>query len=180
MPLKLHHLSEVCSAVPSSEEFSLITSLQLQKATSNDSLKRLQNSFAISMRTLNELKVKRDTEINVKLRELRKKLTCLCAKLRNEFSESNIKKDFASGLLEMRKRSHYELEDFLDPGNVSDDEEDDVEDADQFSALSEQLNVFCVSSLEYLKLSGLMPLEGSSAVFDCVDDTGILALKRMM
>jgi len=80
----------------------------------------------------------------------------------------------------MRKRSHYELEDFLDPGNVSDDEEDDVEDVDLFSVLSEQLNVFCVSSLEYLKLSGLMPMEGSSAVFDCVDDTGIPALKRMM
>lgn len=121
-------------------------------------------------------------EIENKLSIHRKTLSAICAKARNQYSTQQIRKDFRAGL---RVRAPY-----LSLGSLNDslkcfpvqvmkrqagltnpeedvEEEDEFEDDDDDEDLAhavQNLNVFCVSSTEYLKLCHKLPKDGPPAV----------------
>ncbi|XP_026577646.1 uncharacterized protein LOC113450613 [Pseudonaja textilis] len=95
-------------------------------------------------------------------------ISLICVQARNEFSKQRILMDFSAGLQEVSRRAEGE--------------EDGEEDGDEGDSAGEQqpvnLEVFTVSSTEYLKLGGKLLCNGQPQVFHDIKDTEIPALKK--
>ncbi|XP_026542925.1 uncharacterized protein LOC113425142 [Notechis scutatus] len=95
-------------------------------------------------------------------------ISLICVQARNEFSKQRILMDFSAGLQEVSRRAEGE--------------EDGEEEVDEGDSAGEQqpvnLEVFTVSSTEYLKLGGKLLCNGQPQVFHDIKDTEIPALKK--
>ncbi|XP_039177255.1 nuclear GTPase SLIP-GC isoform X3 [Crotalus tigris] len=94
-------------------------------------------------------------------------ISLICVQARNEFSKQRILMDFSAGLQEVSRRAEGE-----------DDGEEEVEEGDSTGGQPGKLEVFTVSSTEYLKLGGKLLCNGQPQVFHDVKDTEIPALKK--
>ncbi|KAM3839569.1 nuclear GTPase SLIP-GC isoform 2-T2 [Vipera latastei] len=94
-------------------------------------------------------------------------ISLICVQARNEFSKQRILMDFSAGLQEVSSRAEGE-----------DDGEEEVEEGDSAGGQPGKLEVFTVSSTEYLKLGGKLLCNGQPQVFHDVKDTEIPALKK--
>ncbi|KAL7529808.1 hypothetical protein ACHAXR_004427, partial [Thalassiosira sp. AJA248-18] len=104
--------------------------------------------------------------IQGKCDRLQKKLKALCSSVRSEYSKSCLQADFKSGLKEL-----YRKDDDGDRGNDKDDTQ---------TALPEDFNmdVFCISANDYLKLMKIKPSrDGPPACFSNATDTQIPLLR---
>ncbi|XP_045194118.2 uncharacterized protein LOC123549787 [Mercenaria mercenaria] len=112
-------------------------------------------------------------ELEKKLNVHRKAIAAICARARNEYSKTQIKRDFKAGLKEMKRRAGML--------NDDDDEEEDIysdEDDDDVGSSAENLKVFCCSSTEYQKMKNLLTDDGPPQVFNSLEDTQIPALRQ--
>lgn len=103
-------------------------------------------------------------------------ISLICVKSRNDFSKGRIQLDFNSGLQEIKKKS---TEDEYEES--SEDDEEEVfsnSDAEETGGTPQRrLEVFTVSSTEYLKLRGKLKYEEPAKVFTKEEETEIPALK---
>ncbi|KAH0617302.1 hypothetical protein JD844_015339 [Phrynosoma platyrhinos] len=107
-------------------------------------------------------------------------ISLICVLARNKFSKQQILTDFNAGLEEMTRKA-------LDP-ECEEDSDEDMEEPDAASSDSpglgeaesqpRRLQVFTVSSTEYLKLCGKLLRDGQPQVFHDTKDTEIPALKK--
>ncbi|XP_078542647.1 nuclear GTPase SLIP-GC isoform X2 [Lissotriton helveticus] len=103
-------------------------------------------------------------------------ISLICVKSRNDFSKGRIQLDFNSGLQEMKKKST----DHEDEDEESSEEEEGFSnlDAEEMGGTPQRrLEVFTVSSTEYLKLRGKLKYEEPAKVFTKEEETEIPALK---
>ncbi|XP_033730770.1 uncharacterized protein LOC117320229, partial [Pecten maximus] len=117
-------------------------------------------------------------EIDKTIDMKRKEISSICAKARNEYSKTQIKRDFKAGLREMKRKA----------GLTNAEEDDEMEDEDQdynsddddeeMGQTAENLKVFCVSSMEYQKMKNLLTNDGPPTVFNTTEDTQIPMLRR--
>ncbi|KAM7176040.1 nuclear GTPase SLIP-GC isoform 2-T2 [Macrochelys suwanniensis] len=132
----------------------------------NDLRKKiLEKEFRIS---------KLQREKDMKLRDI----SLICVQSRNWFSKQRIWVDFNNGLQEMRRKAAYD----------EDEEEEETEDEElttsdtcypgEVESQHGKLQVFTVSSTEYLKLHGKLLRDGQPQVFHNEEDTEIPALKK--
>jgi hypothetical protein len=101
-------------------------------------------------------------------RKLQKELKAICATVRNEYSKSCLQEDFRAGLKELYRKD--------------DDEDGDNGNVEQ-TALPEDFNmdVFCISSNDYLKIMGIKPAsDGPSNAFSNPRDTQIPQLRAFV
>ncbi|XP_074843181.1 uncharacterized protein LOC142009280 [Carettochelys insculpta] len=136
--------------------------------TENDLRRRiLEKEFS-----MNNLQREKDT----KLRDI----GLICVQSRNKFSKRQIQVDFNNSLQEMRRKAAF--------AESGEDEEEEPEDealtasdtSDPGEAESQhgKLQVFTVSSTEYLKLHGKLLRDGQPQVFHNDEDTEIPVLKK--
>ncbi|KAL3795128.1 hypothetical protein HJC23_007356 [Cyclotella cryptica] len=101
--------------------------------------------------------IKRD---QTKCDRLQKKLKAFCAAVRNEYSTSCLQEDFKSGLKELYRKG----DDIDETSNTTDPEEFNMD-------------VFCISANDYLKLAKIKPSrDGPPNTFSCASETQIPAL----
>ncbi|XP_042319361.1 nuclear GTPase SLIP-GC [Sceloporus undulatus] len=107
-------------------------------------------------------------------------ISLICVLARNKFSKQQILTDFNAGLEEMTRKA-------LDP-ECEEDSDEEMEEGDAAGSDSpglgeaesqpKKLQVFTVSSTEYLKLCGKLLRDGQPQVFHDTKDTEIPALKK--
>ncbi|XP_062987324.1 uncharacterized protein LOC134401908 [Elgaria multicarinata webbii] len=105
-------------------------------------------------------------------------ISLICVQARNKFSKRQIAMDFSAGLEAMMREAAYP--------DYEEDDDEDLEDGEFASSESRnpresqdrKLQVFTVSSTEYLKLCGKLLRDGQPQVFHDVKDTEIPALKK--
>jgi hypothetical protein len=98
-----------------------------------------------------------------------RKLKTLCALVRNEYSTKQLQLDFRAGLKELYRKSNDEVE--------SDGEERST------TALPDDFNmdVYCISSNDYLKIQGIKPKsDGPPTTFSEAEDTNIPELRNFV
>ncbi|WAR13066.1 hypothetical protein MAR_027246, partial [Mya arenaria] len=89
----------------------------------------------------------------------RKMIAAICALARNDYSRSQIKRDFKAGLREMKRRAG--ILDTDDPEEEEDLYDDDSgDDDDDIGSTADNLRVFCCSSTEYQKMRNLLKDDG--------------------
>ncbi|TFJ99073.1 Nuclear GTPase SLIP-GC [Platysternon megacephalum] len=111
---------------------------------------------------------------DMKLRDI----SLICVQSRNRFSKQRIWVDFNNGLQEMRRKAAF-AED--EEEEETEDEEfttSDTSDPGEVESQHGKLQVFTVSSTEYLKLHGKLLRDGQPQVFHNEEDTEIPALKK--
>lgn len=111
-------------------------------------------------------------ELQDKCERLQKKLKPMCANVRNEYSKSCLQEDFRNGL-----KALY--------NNNDDDDEDNAAASSNKTqnVLPEDYNmdVFCISSNDYLKLMGIKSSnDGQANTFSCQRDTQIPQLRSFV
>ncbi|XP_052816315.1 uncharacterized protein LOC128242920 isoform X2 [Mya arenaria] len=107
----------------------------------------------------------------------RKMIAAICALARNDYSRSQIKRDFKAGLREMKRRAGMLVTD--DPEEEEDLYDDDSgDDDDDIGSTADNLRVFCCSSTEYQKMRNLLKDDGPPQVFSDLTDTQIPALRN--
>ncbi|KAM9165474.1 uncharacterized protein ACDP82_002418 isoform 2-T2 [Pangshura tecta] len=121
-------------------------------------------------------------EKEMKLRDI----SLICVQSRNRFSKQRIWVDFNNGLQEMRRKTAFADDD--DDDDEEEEEEEETEDEDlktsdtsdpgEVESQHGKLQVFTVSSTEYLKLHGKLLRDGQPQVFHDEEDTEIPALKK--
>ncbi|XP_013919469.1 PREDICTED: uncharacterized protein LOC106546979, partial [Thamnophis sirtalis] len=94
-------------------------------------------------------------------------ISLICVQARNAFSKQRILMDFSAGLQEVSRRAEGE-----------EDGEEEMDEGDSAGEQPANLEVFTVSSTEYLKLGGKLLCNGQPQVFHEVKDTEIPALKK--
>ncbi|XP_058030734.1 nuclear GTPase SLIP-GC [Ahaetulla prasina] len=94
-------------------------------------------------------------------------ISLICVQARNEFSKQRILMDFSAGLQEVSRRAEGE-----------EDGEEEMDEGDSAGEQPVSLEVFTVSSTEYLKLGGKLLCNGQPQVFHDVKDTEIPRLKK--
>ncbi|XP_035679869.1 uncharacterized protein LOC118418142 [Branchiostoma floridae] len=105
-----------------------------------------------------------------------KQMSVMCAKARNQYSQTQIRADFKAGIREMKRKAGMMGEDA-----DSDDDEQEEEAGDQEEEdIARGLRVFTVSSTEYLKLTNKLTRDGPAQVFSNVNDTQIPALREFV
>ncbi|XP_065438349.1 uncharacterized protein LOC101942721 isoform X2 [Chrysemys picta bellii] len=115
-------------------------------------------------------------EKDMKLRDI----SLICVQSRNRFSKQRIWVDFNNGLQEMRRKAAF-AEDEDEEEEETEDEElttSDTSDPGEVESQHGKLQVFTVSSTEYLKLHGKLLRDGQPQVFHNEEDTEIPALKK--
>ncbi|XP_078688013.1 uncharacterized protein LOC144920054 [Branchiostoma floridae x Branchiostoma belcheri] len=112
-----------------------------------------------------------DRQVSSKQRQM----SVMCAKARNQYSQTQIRADFKAGIREMKRKAGLMGED----ADSDDDEEEQVEDQDE-EDIARGLRVFTVSSTEYLKLTNKLTRDGPAQVFSSVHDTQIPALREFV
>ncbi|ELU13237.1 hypothetical protein CAPTEDRAFT_212491 [Capitella teleta] len=124
-----------------------------------------------SVRELQKKKLELESSINIR----QKDINALCSKARSQYSTHQIRKDFRSGIRAMRRQANLT--------NEEDEEDDSKEFEEEEKGLTEavqNMEVFCVSSTEYLKLCNKLPKDGPPAVFSTKHDTGIPKLQKFV
>ncbi|XP_066288368.1 uncharacterized protein [Branchiostoma lanceolatum] len=101
-----------------------------------------------------------------------KQMSVMCAKARNQYSQTQIRADFKAGIREMKRKAGMMGED----ADSDDDDDDEAGDQDE-EDIARGLKVFTVSSTEYLKLTNKLTRDGPAQVFSNVNDTQIPALR---
>nr|XP_014424246.1 uncharacterized protein LOC102447370 isoform X3 [Pelodiscus sinensis] len=140
-----------------------------------------------SFQTENDIRKKileKEFKISSLQREREKKLrdiSLICVQSRNQFSKQRIWMDFKNSLQAMRRKAacaegseDEEEEEPEDEDLTTSDTSDPREDESQHG----KLQVFTVSSTEYLKLHGKLLRDGQPQVFHSDEDTEIPALKK--
>ncbi|CAH1269482.1 NUGGC [Branchiostoma lanceolatum] len=103
-----------------------------------------------------------------------RQMSVMCAKARNQYSQTQIRADFKAGIREMKRKAGMMGED-------ADSDDDDEEAGDQDEEdIARGLKVFTVSSTEYLKLTNKLTRDGPAQVFSNVNDTQIPALREFV
>ncbi|XP_039381371.1 uncharacterized protein LOC120398227 isoform X4 [Mauremys reevesii] len=116
-------------------------------------------------------------EKEMKLRDI----SLICVQSRNRFSKQRIWVDFNNGLQEMRRKAAFAEDDEDEEEEETEDEElttSDTSDRGEVESQHGKLQVFTVSSTEYLKLHGKLLRDGQPQVFHDEEDTEIPALKK--
>ncbi|XP_050795238.1 nuclear GTPase SLIP-GC isoform X2 [Gopherus flavomarginatus] len=116
-------------------------------------------------------------EKDMKLRDI----SLICVQSRNRFSKQRIWVDFNNGLQEMRRKAAFAEDDEDEEEEETEDEElttSDTSDPGEVESQHGKLQVFTVSSTEYLKLHGKLLRDGQPQVFHNEEDTEIPALKK--
>ncbi|KAH1178317.1 hypothetical protein KIL84_012019 [Mauremys mutica] len=116
-------------------------------------------------------------EKEMKLRDI----SLICIQSRNRFSKQRIWVDFNNGLQEMRRKAAFAEDDEDEEEEETEDEElttSDTSDRGEVESQHGKLQVFTVSSTEYLKLHGKLLRDGQPQVFHDEEDTEIPALKK--
>nr|XP_013800790.1 PREDICTED: uncharacterized protein LOC106486693 [Apteryx mantelli mantelli] len=133
---------------------------------------------------LRKMILEKEFKVNALLREKEAKLraiSLICVQSRNKYSKQRIWLDFVNGLQEMkRKAALAECEEDEYEEEMEDEELNTLDASDLGEAGSQhnKLQVFTVSSTEYLKLHGKLLREGQPQVFHDDEDTEIPALKK--
>ncbi|XP_070574602.1 myosin-2 heavy chain-like isoform X2 [Ptychodera flava] len=168
--------SEECS-----EERRQLEELKEELQEKRHYIKEKQNTLEeIAKLTADKIKEMLPFEKAIEKKQM--KLRELCAKARNEFAKTQIKRDFKAGLKEMKKKAGLLPED----ADIEDDEEEDEfvydsdDDDDEIVRTADKLKVFTVSSTEYLKLKDKLTRDGPPQVFSSIEDTQIPAIKRFV
>ncbi|XP_078607341.1 uncharacterized protein LOC144879607 [Branchiostoma floridae x Branchiostoma japonicum] len=104
-----------------------------------------------------------------------KQMSVMCAKARNQYSQTQIRADFKAGIREMKRKAGMMGED----ADSDDDEEEEAGDQEE-EDIARGLRVFTVSSTEYLKLTNKLTRDGPAQVFSNVNDTQIPALREFV
>eukprot|EP00058_Branchiostoma_floridae_P019509 XP_002604999.1 hypothetical protein BRAFLDRAFT_129807 [Branchiostoma floridae] len=104
-----------------------------------------------------------------------KQMSVMCAKARNQYSQTQIKADFKAGIREMKRKAGMMGED----ADSDDDDEEEAGDQEE-EDIARGLRVFTVSSTEYLKLTNKLTRDGPAQVFSSVADTQIPALREFV
>lgn len=134
--------------------------VKANKATFQQARQALQK-----FRADNQQAIDRD---QAKCSKMQKELKTMCAAVRNEYSKSCLQEDFRSGLKELYRK---------------DDENDGSSNEDADIALPEEFNmdVFCISSNDYLKLMKIKPSrDGPPNTFFNPVDTQIPQLRAFV
>ncbi|XP_062426717.1 uncharacterized protein LOC134137583 isoform X2 [Rhea pennata] len=133
---------------------------------------------------LRKMILEKEFKINALLKEKEAKLraiSLICVQSRNKYSKQQIWLDFINGLQEMKKKATLaECEEDEYEEEMEDVELNTLDASDLGEAGSQhnKLQVFTVSSTEYLKLHGKLLREGQPQVFHNDEDTEIPALKK--
>jgi len=110
-------------------------------------------------------------EMQSKCETVQRHLKTLCAQVRNEYSTQCLQSDFRAGLKELYRESRGTEED--QENNTSPEQ----------TALPDdfELDVFCISSNDYLKIQGIKPKsDGASNTFFEAEDTQIPRLRTFV
>ncbi|XP_061468278.1 nuclear GTPase SLIP-GC [Rhineura floridana] len=121
---------------------------------------------------INDLQRQKDAKLRA--------ISLICVQARNKFSKQQILLDFSAGLEEMTKKTVYSEceEDGDEDMGDGDSTRSDSGDTREAESLYGKLQVFTVSSTEYLKLCGKLIRDGQPQVFHDTKDTEIPALKK--
>ncbi|XP_068789696.1 uncharacterized protein [Struthio camelus] len=132
---------------------------------------------------LRKMILEKEFKINALMREKEAKLraiSLICVQSRNKYSKQQICLDFVNGLQEMKRKAalaEYEEDEYEE--EMEDDlNTPDASDLGEVGSWHNKLQVFTVSSTEYLKLHGKLLREGQPQVFHNDEDTEIPALKK--
>jgi hypothetical protein len=99
--------------------------------------------------------------------KLQMTLKALCAQVRNEYSKGCLQADFRAGLKDLSRGS----------------EEEEGAAPPETAALPDdfQMDVYCISSNDYLKIQGIKPAsDGEANTFSCVRDTQVPQLRTFV
>ncbi|KAB5558061.1 hypothetical protein GE09DRAFT_1221199 [Coniochaeta sp. 2T2.1] len=108
-------------------------------------------------------------ELKTELNNLRTRLKKTCIQFRNNFSRTTARQQFVRGIKELDDEVAQEQdEDNFDPS----------QDQRDYGELARQLQVFCISSRAYLKLSGKLKQDEVVSGFDNLDDTEVPLLQQ--
>jgi myosin heavy subunit len=105
-----------------------------------------------------------------KCHKLQRQLKGICAVVRNKYSKTCLQDDFRSGLKELYRKD-------------DDDDGEDLESSEQPTALPDDYNmdVFCISANDYLKLMGIKPsTDGPPNTFSKPRETQIPMLRSFV
>ncbi|XP_067416220.1 uncharacterized protein [Emydura macquarii macquarii] len=128
--------------------------------------------------------LEKEFRINNLQREKDKKIRAIslvCVQSRNRFSKQRIWVDFNNGLQEMKRKAAFaECGEDMEEEETEDEEltTSDTSDPGEVESQHGKLQVFTVSSTEYLKLHGKLLRDGQPQVFHSDEDTEIPALKK--
>lgn len=110
-------------------------------------------------------------KLRVQSRKLQKRLKSLCALVRNEYSKTCLQEDFRAGLEELTRKPDDE-----EGGNAIDEIVPTAVIPDDF-----QINVYCISANDYLKVQGIKPSsDGPPNTFSRATDTQIPNLRSFV
>ena len=98
-----------------------------------------------------------------------RQLKTLCATVRNEYSKKCLQDDFKAGLKDLYRRGDVE------------DEEDGNAPPETVLPEDFEMDVYCISANDYLKIQGIKPtIDGLPNTFDLADDTQIPNLRMFV
>jgi len=142
---------------------------QLQK---NLDVKRKAESVAMQeLEDWRKGNIAETQKLSKKTLKYQRRLKALCAKVRNEYSKTCLQEDFRAGIDELVR------------GTDGEDAESGREGIAQLTPIPEdfQMDVFCISANDYLKLQGIKPSsDGPPNTFSKVADTQIPALREFV
>ncbi|XP_069113087.1 microtubule-associated protein futsch-like [Argopecten irradians] len=154
-----------------------VKELRLCLVDKEESLETIESEKADKEKEMDKA-TRESLELEKKIEVKRKEISAICAKARNEYSKSQIKRDFKAGLREMKRKAGLTN---ADEDDEMDDEDQDYisdDDDEEMGRTAENLRVFCVSSMEYQKMKNLLTNDGPPTVFSTTEDTQIPVLRR--
>ncbi|XP_021368917.1 uncharacterized protein LOC110460370 isoform X2 [Mizuhopecten yessoensis] len=149
--------------------------LRLVVLEKEESLRTLQGEKADKEKGMDKA-TRQSLENDKKIELKRKEISAFCAKARNDYSKSQIKRDFKAGLREMKRKAGLTNED--DEMEDEDQDYNSDDDDEEIGQTAENLKVFCVSSMEYQKMKNLLTNDGPPNVFSSTEETQIPVLRR--
>ena len=127
--------------------------------------------------------------LNSQIENYQRTLSGICARARNSFSKTQIEIDFRKGRREMimmakasaGKSSGVALSDFeMEELRTQIEEEEEEHEGEDEEEGGGSIDVFAVSSYEYLKLIGKLQRDGQTKTFEDAEDTEVPALLRFI
>ncbi|KAL3864908.1 hypothetical protein ACJMK2_006554 [Sinanodonta woodiana] len=157
---------------------SMCRDLTVQKSSMEMDKRHLEQKIKGSLDTEDVSKVKaRIWELHENIMKTNYTISKICAKSRNEVCIRHIQRLFWN-----IKRQSSLISDHPDGGKSEHDAEVDMEDCEEDSfeeeAAERAIRVFCCSSTEYQKITGVNPADGPPVVFKDAEDTQIPALRE--
>ncbi|KAL5022560.1 hypothetical protein ScPMuIL_001715 [Solemya velum] len=157
---------------------SALDDLQTDITTRKASIAELR-SILLQKRQSVEESERKLAEVEAKIAMQRKALKALCAKARNDYSRTQLRRDFKAGLREMKRKAGLTTDDGYEE-MLDDDYYNDDDDDEEIGSTANNLRVFCVSAAEYQKMRNLRLTDGQSTVFSTLEDTQIPALRMFI